>query len=393
MKIVDVAEFYSERGGGVRTYVRQKLAAGARAGHDVLIIAPGAADAEETVDGGSIRWVRSAPEKLDSRYFRFVDPQPVHDILDREQPDVVESSSPWRGARIVGSWQGNALKALVLHNDPVAVYAHSFLDRFMEPDRLDRLCRPFWAHLAKIRAPFTTCIVAGDWLARRLSGFGITATAVPFGIDKTPFRPDLRDEQLRREMLRACEIEDEAATLFVAVSRHHPEKRLSVLIDAMSRIGHRRPAGLFLIGDGPLRGWVERIAAQVRGVHVAGALDRAVLPRFLASADAFIHAGAAETFGLAIAEALCTGLPMVLPDRGGAAALAHPSFAETYAAGDATACADAALRLVARDRAALSAAAARAGVERIRSDTAHFSHLFDHYRALRAGLVAPAVAA
>ena len=41
MKIVDVAEFYAELGSGVRTYINQKLEAGARAGHEVVVIAPG----------------------------------------------------------------------------------------------------------------------------------------------------------------------------------------------------------------------------------------------------------------------------------------------------------------------------------------------------------------
>ena len=41
MKVADVSEFYSEQGGGVRTYVLQKLAASARLGHETVIIAPG----------------------------------------------------------------------------------------------------------------------------------------------------------------------------------------------------------------------------------------------------------------------------------------------------------------------------------------------------------------
>ena len=379
MKVVDVAEFYSELGGGVRTYIRQKLLAGLRTGHEVVVVAPGPADTEQRVDGGRIRWVKSPAEPLDSRYYRFADAAQVHRILDLERPDVVEASSPWRGARIVGTWSGAALKSLVLHNDPVAVYGHSLFDRLLSPDTIDRLCGPFWSYLARIRRPFDTCIVAGEWLARRMAGFGIDATAVPFGIDKAPFTPALRDASLRTAMLAACGVTDANAVLFVAVSRHHPEKRLGVLIDAIARIRRAKPAGLFLIGDGPMRGWIDRIAARVDGVHVAGAINHAALPAHLASADIFLHAGAAETFGLAIAEALCAGLPMVLPDRGGAAALAGPSYAETYPAGDAAACAAAALRLAARDRETLSRQAAEASKTRVRSQLAHCEHLFGHY--------------
>ena len=50
MKVVDVAEFYADKGGGVRTYIHQKLEAGARLGHEVVVIAPGPAPC-------SIKWV------------------------------------------------------------------------------------------------------------------------------------------------------------------------------------------------------------------------------------------------------------------------------------------------------------------------------------------------
>ena len=42
MKIVDVCEFYSPTGGGVRRYINQKLELAARFGHQLTVIAPGA---------------------------------------------------------------------------------------------------------------------------------------------------------------------------------------------------------------------------------------------------------------------------------------------------------------------------------------------------------------
>ena len=49
MHIVDVSEFYSDFGGGVRTYVRQKLEASARAGIRTTILAPGPAVIEAQI--------------------------------------------------------------------------------------------------------------------------------------------------------------------------------------------------------------------------------------------------------------------------------------------------------------------------------------------------------
>jgi len=54
VKIVDLAEFYSERGGGVRAYLSQLLREGTRRGHEVVVIAPGPYDEETELHGGRV---------------------------------------------------------------------------------------------------------------------------------------------------------------------------------------------------------------------------------------------------------------------------------------------------------------------------------------------------
>jgi alpha-1,6-mannosyltransferase len=76
--------------------------------------------------------------------------------------------------------------------------------------------------------------------------------------------------------------------------------------------------------------------------------DRSKLAAALASADALVHGCPHETFGFAIAEAMSVGLPVVVPDAGGAGELADSRSAERYAAGDAAAAAIAVARMLAR---------------------------------------------
>lgn len=382
MKIVDVAEFYAERGGGVRTYIHQKLAAGAAAGHEIVIVAPGPEDGEEERFGGRIVWVRGPKLPPDPRYYVLWREGAVHRVLDRERPDVVEGSSPWTGGWFAARWRGDAVKSFIFHQDPVAVYPQTFLGGRLGEARVDRLFGWYWGYLRRLSAYFDATVVSSHWLADRVRGFGLAhPEAVPFGIAKSEFSPARRDPRVRAELLAACGL-DPSATLLVNVSRHHPEKRLGTLLDAvrLAREASREGIGLVQFGDGPLRRWVERRAAAVGGVHLAGFVaDRDTVAVALASADAMIHGSAAETYGLVVAEGLCSGLPIIVPSAGGAADLADPAWAETYTAGDAKGCASAILRLLGRDREALRAGCARAADTKIGTMADHFRALFDLY--------------
>ncbi len=383
MRLVDISEFFSDFGGGVKTYVHQKLEACAQAGCEATIIAPGPADRRERRLGGEIIWVRSPTLAFDHRYHAFKHVKPVHDLLDELKPDVVEGSSTWRGGWMAGTWSGDAAKSLFLHQDPVAVYPHSFLSPLIKEERVDQLCFWFWWYLRRLSNHFDATVVAGEWFARRLEKFGVKRPIVtPLGIEKSQFDHTLRSEELRRTMLAECGVHDQNAALFIAISRHHPEKRLGMLMDAFARVSETRPAGLYIIGDGPAWRFVKRKAARHTGVNIAGHFsDRSEIAKRLASADYMVHGGAAETFGLVVAEALASGLPVVAPNLGGAADLAHPAYGEVYRAGDPKACAEALHRVLDRDRDEL-ALAARAGARRIGAPQDHFNTLLEQYAML-----------
>jgi alpha-1,6-mannosyltransferase len=387
VKLVDVNEFYAEQGGGVRTYVNQKLQAGAALGHEVVVIAPGPEDREEARLGGRILWVRSRPMPVDPRYFLLLREKAVHALLQRERPDVVEGSSAWTGGWMVARWRGEAreraLGSFFFHQDPVAVYPQTFLGGRLGEERVDRLFGWYWGYLRALSARFDVTVTSGHWLAERLRGFGLhNPVAAPFGIDRADFSPRRASQQVRRQLLSRCGLGPEAA-LLVCVSRHHPEKRLPTLIDAVGRLSARgRQVGLVIFGDGPQRAGIERRAAAVPGVHLAGyTRDRQALADAYASADALLHGSAAETYGIAVAEALCSGLPVVVPDAGGAKDLADPAYAELYPPGDAQACAEAVERMLARDRQATGRAAAEAADARVATIDQHFEGLFARYAA------------
>ena len=66
MRILDLAEFYSERGGGVRSYLDKMLACAGQLGHEVIVVAPGPRD-EETRVAESGRIVRYRAPRMPRR--------------------------------------------------------------------------------------------------------------------------------------------------------------------------------------------------------------------------------------------------------------------------------------------------------------------------------------
>lgn len=133
----------------------------------------------------------------------------------------------------------------------------------------------------------------------------------------------------------------------LVVSRLAPEKGVDVAIDACRLAGIR----LVVAGDGPER---EALAARAHtgegaaSVRFAGHVDDGELARLRAGAAiALVPSRSAETFGLAAAEAMAAGLPVVASRAGALAELVEESALVTP--GDAQALARAIGRLAGDD--------------------------------------------
>lgn len=385
MKIVDVCEFYSPTGGGVQRYAEQKLELAPRFGHDMTILAPGPETKMEKFRGGTIAWVKSPYLPFDHNYRMFWGAAEVWRILDELAPDLVEGSSPWRGGWLAAHWPGKAPRMMFHHVDPVAVYPQTFLGGALGTQRVDRLFGWFWGYMRRLNSSYDGAIATNPVLAERFATFGLkNIELAPFGVARENFSPDFRDAALRREMLAVCGLGPEA-TLLIAVGRFHPEKRLNIVIEAVTKAQRARRIGLYIVGDGIQRRAVERWAAQSRHVHLAGRIsDQKRLAGVMASADAMIHGSAAETFGLVLAEALCSGTPLIVPDAGASATFAAPGYAQTYRTGDADDAAAAILHLLAGDRAAQSRMAVSAAQTRVNTVAQHFEKLFEIYERVAA---------
>ena len=380
MRIIDVNEFYSPTGGGVRTYCDRKMAILAEMGHELIVVAPGSEDRiEERAGGGSIVYVRSPRMPFDANYGLFWDEAAIHAVLDRYDPDVVENCSPWRAAWFVLDWRGRAIRSFFMHNDNMEAYPKRWLGRVASPERIEHAFAWYDRYTDRFLRRYDTVVTNGPATTARMLARGVRADAtMTLGIERRYFSPTLRNEALRVALLDQCGLPP-SAHLLLGIGRHHAEKRWPLVIDAVLRAGATLPVGLVILGQGLDTKSLERHIGDSPHIRLFRPVyDRERLAEIMASVDAFIHGNDTETFGLVGYEALACGAPLIVPDAGGMAALAGPAYAETYRGGDARDCADAILRFFARDPTKVRNAAIDAAAK-VRSDVDHATLLVDHY--------------
>lgn len=375
MRIVDVCGFYTPHGGGIRTYVEQKLAMAARFGRDVTILAPDADHSlREVGPHARIIGLPSPHFPLDRKYFAFTDAAPIHAALDRLGPDFVEASSPWRSASIAMSWRPQVPKAFIMHSEPLSAHVYRWFERLASTEAVDRQFDWFWERLREFGRNFSAVICANSHLAERMIEGGVgNVHTIPMGVQPGVFGPQHRDEALRAELLAECALGPEA-TLLIAAGRLANEKRLPMLVEAAMRAGCHRPVGFAIFGEGRAQAKIIRAIAGDPHIRLFKPVrDRARFAAILASADALLHGCEAETFGMTTAETRASGVPVIAPDLGGASDFADGPL--QYRAADADDAARAILALPERF----------AGVPpspMVRSMEDHFAELFALYERL-----------
>jgi alpha-1,6-mannosyltransferase len=379
VKVVDVSEFYSERGGGVRSHLTTRGHFLCALGHDHTVVAPGPRDEVSMLDANAAprregaKVVRVAGPALpyDATYHWLTRFDKIRALVGAERPDVLEAHSPYLGAAAVLACgrAGCRVRTAFWHADHLSTY--------VEP-RFGRLARAVAPGLLRaLLAPFDATFVAGTAQARRLRSAGVrNVEHVPLGVDTRTFHPGARSATLRQELMAG-----RPGALLVGAGRLALEKRWDVVLDAVARLRTSGWVGaLVLFGDGPERARLEQRAGP--GVSFVGfEKDRARFAAALASADVLVHGCPYETFGLGVAEAVACAVPVVVPDRGGAAERADPLSGQLYASLDPQACAEAIRRVLGRNPADLRTHALAAAATTVSAES-HFALVLGIYDAL-----------
>ncbi|MFJ6127857.1 glycosyltransferase [Streptomyces griseoviridis] len=329
LRIVRLANFVAPSSGGLRTALRELGAGYLQAGHDPVLIVPGArADDRDTEQGRVI----TLPGPLlpgTGGYRVLTDRRAVSRVLESLAPDRVEVSDRTT-LRWTGKW---ARRARV----PAVMVSHETTDGVLRTWGLSESAARRAADALNVRTAHTYArvVCTTEFAAREFVRIGArNVVRAPLGVDLAARHPSLRDPGLRERHARTAE------TLLVTCTRLSVEKRPGTALDALEALLRRgRRAVLVIAGDGPLRPRLEQRARE-RGLPVTflgHVSDRAELGALQASADVCLASGPAETFGLAALEAMACGTPVVvsvssaLPEVIGSAGAVAADTGEAFA--------------------------------------------------------------
>jgi alpha-1,6-mannosyltransferase len=326
MRIVRLANFVTPHSGGLRTALRELGAGYAAAGHEPVLVMPGAADQDEQTPQGRVITLRGPVLPLSGGYRLLLSKRRVRDILEALGPDRLEVSD-----RTTLRWTGPWARR---HDVPAVMVSHESVAGLLSlPLRARRPGPPAVPLAAPARRAvqgmarmladtlntrtaqaYAQVVCTTRWAAAEFERLGVpNLRHVPLGVDLELFSPRRRSPALRQRYSAPGEV------LIVHCGRLSVEKRPGRSIDAVARLRAAGvPAVLVVAGDGPLRTRLERQAAGAAlPVHFTGFIPgRTAVAALLATADVVLAPGPVETFGLAALEALACGTPVVVSGSG-----------------------------------------------------------------------------
>ncbi len=111
----------------------------------------------------------------------------------------------------------------------------------------------------------------------------------------------------------------EKGDYFLIIATLTPYKKIDIAVNLFNRLGKK----LVIVGDGPQKAYLERIAAK--NVEIKGRLSDGELRHYLENCRALIQMNE-EDFGINVVEAMACGKPVLAYGVGGAAELVQSGF-------------------------------------------------------------------
>ncbi|MEV7084002.1 glycosyltransferase family 1 protein [Streptomyces sp. NPDC093516] len=217
--------------------------------------------------------------------------------LAEHRADVVHLASPFViGVRGMAAAARLGIPAVAVYQTDLAGYARTYMGAGEAAA---------WRRIRSVHGAADLTLAPSSAALNDLVSHGVPRVELwPRGVDTERFRPDRRDEALRRELAPDGEL------IVGYVGRLAPEKHVELLAGVCGLDGVR----VVVVGDGPSRPGLEQV---LPGAVFLGRRTGDDLARIFASFDVFAHTGPFETFCQTVQEAMASGLPVVAPAAGG----------------------------------------------------------------------------
>ncbi|WP_233800125.1 glycosyltransferase [Paraburkholderia sp. HP33-1] len=313
MKILHLLPSVDPRGGGPVEGVHRSSIAMQKAGHDIEV-----ATCDDPGDG----YLATFPFRVHA-----LGPSRGHyGYCKRLVPWLAANAKRFDAVIVHGLWQYHGFAAWrALHDSgvPYYVYAHGMLDPwFKEAYPLKHLKKWLywpWAEYRVLRDARAVIFTTEEERTRARQSFWLYRAKeriVPFGTTVPLVDPAV----VREAFLQAVpELRGKRIVLFLG--RVHAKKGCDLLIDAFARVAGRDPALHLVIAGPDETGWFPTLRARA---EAAGIAQRLSLPGMLQgdlkwgafhASDVFVLPSHQENFGVAVAEALGCGLPVLISDK------------------------------------------------------------------------------
>jgi glycosyltransferase involved in cell wall biosynthesis len=302
VRIVFFTETFLPATDGVVTRLRHTIEELLGMGDEMLVIAPKYGEGPGSYEGVPIHRVSSVPFppypqiKLApinpgvGAALRGFGPELIHAV----NPFVLGRGAPFYSRRL-------DVPLVASYHTNIASYA-----RFYGLGLFDRATRWYTRRLHN-RATLNLC--TSEATLRYLADEGIERLHLwPQGVDARRFHPDKFSKDWRVRLTSG----HPAERLLLYVGRLAHEKNIGNLRVVLGEVPGVR---LALVGDGPARRDLEKEYANTRTVFT-GVLQGEELAAAFASADAFLFPSTTETLGIAMIEALASGLPVIAARTG-----------------------------------------------------------------------------
>ncbi len=262
-------------------------------------------------------------------------PFPVHALgpartgyaySDKLVPWLLQNAPDYDAVVVHGLWQYHGFatrQALRRLGKPYVLYTHGMLDPWFKKTyplkHLKKMLYWPWGEYRVLRDAQAVCFTCEEERVLARESFAMyrcNEVVVNYGTAAPDGDPDAQ-----REAFLSEHPDLRGKRLLLFLSRIHVKKGCDLLLGAFAAVAGTDPA-LRLVMAGPDQtGWRAQLQQQAENLGIA---DRVVWPGMLSgdlkwgafrAAEAFVLPSHQENFGIAVAEALACGLPVLISDK------------------------------------------------------------------------------